>query len=111
MYDRSYQECNTRVAAVQEEYLRVDEFEWDEENEGHCAPHGVTPLLVDQVKDRAPKFFPNKEGKTGTHMMIGPDRTGRFWTIIVLPAGKAGMWRAITGWPSTNPEISHYRNA
>ncbi len=84
------------------------EFEWDEQNEVHCAQHGVTPLIVQEIRDAAPKFFPNAEGKTGTHQMIGPDDNGRHWSVIILHTGFAGRWRAITGWPSTRREIKRY---
>jgi uncharacterized DUF497 family protein len=92
-------------------YIGVSEFEWDEENESHCARHGVTPLVVEEVKDADPLFFPNKAGKTGTHMMIGPDASGRRWTIIILAGAHEGRWRAITGWPSYRPELELYNRA
>jgi len=88
--------------------IEVREFEWDERNEKHCARHGVTPLLAEVVKDGQSKFFGNKPGKTGTHMMVGPDDRGRFWTIIILETGQRGRWRPITGWPSDPPEIARY---
>ncbi len=88
------------------ETVELIEFEWDEVNETHCARHGLTPVLVEAVKDGRPKIFRNKEGRTGTHMMIGADNEGRLWTMIMLPTGRPGIWRAITGWPSTNSEIS-----
>lgn len=84
------------------------EIEWDERNEGHAAAHGLTPLLVATVAAGAPKLFANKEGRAGTHMMIGLDEGGRFWTVIMLRLG-GGRWRPITGWPSTNPEERLYR--
>ena len=92
--------------------LEIDvwEFEWDEHNERHCAGHGVTPLVAELVKDGFPKFFQNKPAKTGTHMMIGPNGTGRFWTIILLETGQRGRWRPITGWPSDTPEMARYNS-
>lgn len=88
--------------------IEVSEFEWDERNEEHCAQHKLTPATVEEVKDGLPKFFLNDPGKTGTHIMIGPDRGGKCWTIVILPVGKRGLWRAITGWPSTRTEIMKY---
>lgn len=92
-------------------HIQVWEFEWDERNESHCARHNVTPLVVEEVRDGAPEFFPNKAGKTGTHMMIGPDVDGRYWTIIIVPGADEGRWRAITGWPSDKPELELYKRA
>ena len=51
---------------MQEAELEVDDLEWDDANEDHCARHGVTPTLVETIKDDAPKFYANREGRTGT---------------------------------------------
>jgi hypothetical protein len=38
--------------------------------------------------------------------MIGPCISGRYWTIVVVEVDDAlGLWRPITGWPSTEKEI------
>ena len=91
--------------------IEVSEFEWDDDNISHCSRHNVTPSLAEVVKDRQPKFFRNKEERTGTHVMVGPDEGERFWTIIILPTVKSGRWRPITGWPSDKPEIKMYMDA
>jgi len=49
----------------------IVDLEWDEQNESHAASHGVTPALVASMVTRAPKLFANREGRTGTHMIIG----------------------------------------
>jgi uncharacterized DUF497 family protein len=91
--------------------IDVWEFEWDESNEAHCSRHGVTPMVAELVKDDRPKFFRNRPGETGTHVMIGEDDKGRFWTIILRGTGQRGRWRPITGWPSDTPEIVKYNSA
>lgn len=88
--------------------IQVFEFEWDERNETHCARHGVTPVTAQEVKDSLPKFFLNDPGKTGTHIMVGPDSGGGYWTIVIKPTGEPGRWRPITGWPSDKAEIVKY---
>ena len=88
--------------------IDVVDFRWDEGNLAHCARHDVTPVVVVEVKDRAPQFFLNDPGQPGSPFMIGPDASGRFWTIIILPAENVGEWKAITGWPSDNAEIRKY---
>lgn len=90
--------------------IDVFEFEWDERNEGHCARHGVGPLTAEEVKDGIPKFFENDPGKTGTHMMIGPDAAGRYWTIVIRPSSERGRWRPITGWSSDKAELKKYNS-
>lgn len=88
--------------------IKVWEFDWDEENLTHCELHEVTPELAQEVMNASPMFFLNRPGKTGTHIMIGPDANRRFWTIILLETPTEGLWRPITGWPSTNTEIAWY---
>jgi hypothetical protein len=44
-------------------------------------------------------------------MMIGPDWSGRLWTVIILETEIEGRWRPITGWPSDKPEILRYNEA
>jgi uncharacterized DUF497 family protein len=91
--------------------LVVDEFDWDERNERHLAERGrLDPTRVEDVKDNTPKFYANKEGMAGSHMMIGPDAGGQHWTIIVLDKGH-GRWRPITGWKSDKKEIELYNSA
>lgn len=94
-----------------DEPITVFTFRWDDGPEGnlaHCARHEVTPVVVIQVYERSPLFFLNDPGKTGTHVMIGPDANGRFWTTIIAPTSDEGEWKPITGWPSTNTEIRRY---
>ena len=43
--------------------------------------------------------------------MIGPDSSGRFWTIVILPAELSGEWKPITGWPSDNAEVRRYNES
>lgn len=42
--------------------------------------------------------------------MIGPSLTGRLWTVIIVRSltSKGGLWRPITGWPSTGAEGKKY---
>lgn len=88
--------------------IEVAGLEWDEENEAHCARHGLTPMIAAKVLDGAPLFFAGKPRRTATHAMIGPDSEGRLWTVHILETTNPGIWRAITGWPSTGKEIRLY---
>lgn len=88
------------------------QFEWDERNIRHMmleSPRGITPDLVERLKDNEPKFFrETRPDRSGTHLMVAPDDSGRFWTIVLLDKGE-NVWRPITGWPSTNSQIRRYR--
>lgn len=86
----------------------VDAFVWDEENESHCMRHGLTPFIAEEVRSRAPLFFLNKKRTTGSHLMIGPALNGRFWAVVILKQDNPGLWRPITGWPSSERQIVLY---
>ncbi len=90
------------------EEIVVSWFQWDDANLTHCARHGVTPVIVAEVRDNTPLFFLNDPSKSGTHIMIGPDDSGRLWTIVIVNSGGSDSWRPITGWPSDNAEIRKY---
>ena len=88
--------------------LTTAEFQWDEDNLRHTAPHKVTPELVGEIADNQPKLIVHSgQGRSGSHKMIGPDNQGEFWTIIVLELPN-DAWRPITGWESTRSEIRIY---
>lgn len=91
--------------------IEINGFEWDEENEAHCARHGFTPIIAAEVLGGAPLFLPGKPLRTATNAMIGPALDGRFWTAHILETAKAGIWRPITGWPSTKQQIGLYRGS
>lgn len=82
---------------------------WDEGNLGKAEAHGYTPRTVDEVAGGDPKFRPNLRGRAATHQMIGPASDGRVWTFCVLEA-QDGVWRTVTGWPSTKGEREWYNS-
>jgi uncharacterized DUF497 family protein len=94
----------------------LGEFEWDDRNLRHFEENyeerHISPEIVRQVAERAPKLFPNQpgEGRSGSHLMVGPDREDRLCTVILLELG-GERWRPITGWPSTNTEVSAYHQS
>ncbi len=87
---------------------QVQELEWDEVNEEHAWAHGLTPTIAEEVLTNTPIFLRNKKGLAGTHLVVGPDRHGRFWTFSILPTRRSGVWRPITGWPSSKGEVVRY---
>ncbi len=84
------------------------EFQWDTRNLEHAARHEVSPRLVLAIAANEPRLFRNSgTGRSGSHLMIGPEDDGRFWSIVLLRISEE-IWRPITGWPSTNTEIARY---
>ena len=80
--------------------IEVEALEWDEENVGHLAKHGVTQAAAESVLVIAPRFFENLEGRGGTHVMIGPDSDGRYLYVSIAESDiYVGFWRPVTGWP------------
>ena len=91
----------------------VEDWEFDPGNEMHLARHGVSAELVLNIAGRAPRFVrnPPREGRSGSHLMIGLSTEGRLWTIVVVKATRTpSAWRAITGWPSTGKEERRYHD-
>lgn len=86
-------------------------FQFDDSNLAHLSNHQIDANLVIEVLSGVPVFAVNqpKQDRSGTHVMIGPTIDGRLWTIIVVPVDDAlGIWRPITGWPSTPKEARYY---
>lgn len=94
--------------------LPPDLLELDSGNLDHLARHGVTEERVWQVFLGPARYVTNAPatGRSGTHLMIGPDAAGRFWTIVLAMVDEeTGRWRPITGWPSTRKEERTWRGA
>ncbi len=55
------------------------DFQWDEDDLTHAARHGITPRLVRDVAANDPVLLPHEsEGRSGSHLMIGPNPEGNF---------------------------------
>lgn len=82
---------------------------WDDENIGHLARHGVTPGIVREVSQKGPKFRENVEKRAASIQMIGPGNDLQMWTVCIVESEDSpGIWRAITGWASTELERKWY---
>jgi hypothetical protein len=51
----------------------------------------------------------NRKGRTGSHLFIGSDRSGRCIAAAVVATGHAGVWRPISAWPCKPHEEHHLR--
>ena len=86
-------------------------LEFDEGNEQELARHAVSNDEVLQVFDGDPVFLPNRRGRAGTILMVGPTLGGRFLTVPLAPTAVHGFWRPVTGWTSAVKEVARYRAA
>lgn len=91
---------------MEREYLDVTEFVWTRTGFQHVRRHGGSIRVCKEVLARAPKFV-RQSGRTGTHLMIGPDARGRFWTIAIEDLGDRKA-RALTAWPTKARQIRRY---
>src|SRR5580765_2287567 len=100
-----------RSKSIRSVTIEIDDLEWDDENMHHCAANGVNMWDAEAVLRARPRFFPNKESRRGTHMMVGNDAKGRFCTIILRMSARPRAWRPVTAWPSKHQEVDYYRTA
>jgi len=94
------------MAESRNDPVRADDLVWHSETLKKIRRHGGSVRTCIEVKNGRPKFF-RQSGRTGSHKMVGPDRKGRFWTIIIDYLG-GGRAEPITAWPSTRKQIRQY---
>jgi hypothetical protein len=87
----------------------ADDLELDDDNIVHLAGHSISPRDVLQVWSNEPVYVPNKKGLSATYLMLGDTYGGRALTIAVLPNATTRLLRPITGWNSTNGELTRWR--
>lgn len=78
----------------------IRSLEFDERNIDHLARHELTRRLVRRVwlNDSLTFRNPAGPGRSGTHLLIGPDDNGRVWTVVIVEADNTiSRWRPITG--------------
>ncbi len=93
-----------------------EELEWDEDddengNAAHCLRHGVNEQVVSEVLMEEPAEV-DIGIKSAEYSVIGPDKSGRTWTLLFAHSSKRGDWlRPITGWLATPSELREWKNA
>jgi hypothetical protein len=80
---------------------------WDEDNIGHIASHGLEPKQVEEVyygegpyptlafKNKR-KYAPRTEYR---YRLWGVDASGHFIEAIIAPYSSYGVWRCVTAFP------------
>lgn len=90
--------------------MEIRDLELDGENLDHLSRHGRTERgLLQVVEDEDLIILRNKKSGTGQFKVIGRDAGGQLWSIILATTDQDGLWRPITGWPSTRGEGTIYR--
>lgn len=87
----------------------ADDLQLDEVNENHLARHGIIALEVIQVWLNHPVYVPNRRARSAAWLMLGDSDGGRLLTIAVVVVEALQLLRPITGWDSTNGELTRWR--
>ena len=87
------------------------ELAFDDDNLAELDRHNISPDDVLAVLYGQPKFFANKKGRSGTRLMIGPDRSGRLLAVPIVETPVRGVWRPITAWPANEAQETRWRQA
>jgi hypothetical protein len=80
--------------------VRIADFDWDGDNEAHCAAHGVWPRdLEDALRSKEYVVVRNRRSGTADYLFIGRDRSGRCIASPIIATDTDGIWRPISAWP------------
>ncbi len=85
--------------------MKIESFEWDENNEEHIARHGITPEEVEEVFFGKPLIYKSKYGR---YMALGETIDGFFLSVIFEYLGKKEI-RIVTARAMSNREQRLYR--
>jgi|SRR5712691_11515643 len=83
-------------------------WEWREGDEDELHAHRITPEEVYEIWANRPKFARNKRRRAGDWKMMGRTNGGRKLTVVVRYESDGRSLRPITGWGSTDGEITRY---
>ena len=83
-------------------------FEWDDENRRKLARRQIWEWEVEEVFWNRPVWAQNKKGRSGDYIMVGRTDGGRRLTIPIQVKPATRQLRAITGWLSSQAELSKY---
>ena len=92
--------------------------EWDEDNIGHIAEHGLRPEQVEEVyysEGLYPTLALKNKRKRGRlteyrYRLWGTDATGLCIEAIIAPYREFGVWRCVTAFPmSPSTQRAYWR--
>ena len=80
------------------------EFDWDEQNEGHLANHGISRSDAEDVLSGNHILL--VEGNEQRWVAVGATRSGRILDIVFAVRGE--VMRPITGWAADKETVDLY---
>ena len=85
--------------------VKIDSLEWDEENIGHIARHGVEP---DEVEDICYGINITRRCGKSRYIISGQTKAGRYLNIVVEVVSRA-QFRPITAYPMNETQKNRYK--
>ena len=86
--------------------MRINGFDWDEENLGHIARHGVWDYEVEEAVLFGRPVF--QKTHSNRYLAHGITQNGRYLLVVFIVKG-SGIIRVITARNMTNKEKHNYR--
>jgi len=80
----------------------------DEGNESELSAHQISASEAVQTLAGSPAWVANKKGRAGRWLAVGRTNGGRRLTIVVAYDVDRRQIRPITGWATTQGEITRY---
>jgi hypothetical protein len=90
--------------------IDVSSLVFDDENEAKFARHRITAAEVQEVHDKWPRYYENREDRRASHVMVGPTRAGRLLVIPIEEWGWPGTWGPVTAFEATPNQAARYRS-
>jgi uncharacterized DUF497 family protein len=75
------------------------QFDWDEENIGHLARHGISPAETEQVLINW-QIDLDSYVRNGEERVVQAGETDRGRILVVVSTIRHGKTRIVTGWPA-----------
>jgi hypothetical protein len=75
------------------------QFDWDEENIGHIARHGVSRADAEQVLINW-QIDLDSYVRNGEERVVQAGETDRGWVLVVVSTIRDGKVRVVTAWPA-----------
>ena len=95
---------------------QVEQILLDDDLFNHLQERGITQKHVVSFKEileianRQPEYFANlpREGRRALIVMVRPTLENRFLCVPLEPAGRPGIWRAVTAFTANSHHVLRY---